>query len=84
MKTKHLLLIGLALVLICFAVMTVMGRTCVYTLRTVNMPGTAEDYTVTFDPEPAPVELVDRAMAQDYSWERSASKYQEMYDWLIG
>ena len=62
MKTKHLLLIGLALVLICFAVMTVMGRTCVYTLRTVNMPGTAEDYTVTFDPEPAPVELVDRAM----------------------
>ena len=63
MKTKHLLLTGLALVLVCFAVMTVMGRTCVYTLRTVNMPGTAEDYTVTFDPESAPVELVERAMA---------------------
>ena len=62
MKTKHLLLIALLLALICFAVMTVMGRTCVYTLRTVNMPGTAEDYTVTFDPEPAPVEHVDRAM----------------------
>lgn len=28
--------------------------------------------------------LVDRAMAQDYSWASSASKYQELYDWLIG
>jgi len=28
--------------------------------------------------------LVDRAMAQDFSWEKSALKYQEMYDWLIG
>ena len=54
MKSKHPLLIGLALVLICFAVMTVMGRTCVYTLRTVNMPGEASSYTVTFDPDPAP------------------------------
>ncbi len=26
--------------------------------------------------------IVDRAMAQDYSWSRSASQYQEMYDWL--
>lgn len=26
--------------------------------------------------------LVDRAMAADFSWEVSASKYQEMYDWL--
>ena len=62
MKPKHLLLIGLALVLLCFAVMTVMGRTCVYTLRTVNMPGEASSYTVTFDPDPAPVELTDRVM----------------------
>ncbi len=28
--------------------------------------------------------MVDRAMAADFSWEVSASKYQEMYDWLIG
>ncbi len=28
--------------------------------------------------------LVDRAMAADFSWEVSAKKYQEMYDWLIG
>ncbi|MCQ2520038.1 MAG: glycogen synthase GlgA [Lachnospiraceae bacterium] len=28
--------------------------------------------------------LVDRAMAEDFSWEKSALKYQEMYDWLIG
>ncbi|MDR0949521.1 MAG: glycogen synthase GlgA [Lachnospiraceae bacterium] len=28
--------------------------------------------------------IVDRAMAMDYSWEVSARKYQEMYDWLIG
>ncbi len=28
--------------------------------------------------------LVDRAMAADFSWETSALKYQEMYDWLIG
>ena len=28
--------------------------------------------------------IVDRAMAIDYSWKVSASKYQEMYDWLIG
>ena len=61
MKTKHLLLIGLLLALICFAVMTVMGRTCVYTLRTIDMPGEASDYTVTFDPEPSPVELTDPA-----------------------
>ena len=43
MKTKHLLLVALILVLICFAVMTVMGRTCVYTLRTINMAGEASD-----------------------------------------
>jgi len=28
--------------------------------------------------------IVDRAMAADFSWEVSANKYQEMYDWLIG
>ncbi len=28
--------------------------------------------------------LVDRAMATDFSWQVSAGKYQEMYDWLIG
>lgn len=28
--------------------------------------------------------MVDRAMAADFSWHVSASKYQEMYDWLIG
>ena len=28
--------------------------------------------------------MVDRAMAVDFSWDVSAKKYQEMYDWLIG
>lgn len=28
--------------------------------------------------------IVDRAMATDFSWNVSAAKYQEMYDWLIG
>lgn len=28
--------------------------------------------------------IVDRAMAKDYSWNTSAMKYQELYDWLIG
>lgn len=28
--------------------------------------------------------IVDRAMAADFSWQASAEKYQEMYDWLIG
>lgn len=28
--------------------------------------------------------IIDRAMATDYSWEASAAKYAEMYDWLIG
>lgn len=28
--------------------------------------------------------IVDRAMAADFSWNVSAKKYQEMYDWLIG
>lgn len=28
--------------------------------------------------------MVDRAMAADFSWQVSALKYQEMYDWLIG
>lgn len=28
--------------------------------------------------------IVDRGMAADFSWQVSAGKYQEMYDWLIG
>ncbi len=28
--------------------------------------------------------LMDRAMAADFSWQVSANKYQDMYDWLIG
>ena len=28
--------------------------------------------------------IIDRAMAADFSWQASAAKYQEMYDWLIG
>ncbi len=27
--------------------------------------------------------LIDRAMAMDFSWNASAAKYQEMYDWMI-
>jgi starch synthase len=28
--------------------------------------------------------LIDRAMAADFSWDASAKKYSEMYDWLCG
>lgn len=28
--------------------------------------------------------IIDRAMAKDFSWNTSAKKYQELYDWLIG
>ena len=28
--------------------------------------------------------IIDRAMAKDFSWNTSARKYQELYDWLIG
>ena len=28
--------------------------------------------------------MIDRAMVADFSWNVSAKKYQEMYDWLIG
>lgn len=28
--------------------------------------------------------MVDRAMAKDFSWNHSASQYEEMYHWLIG
>ena len=28
--------------------------------------------------------MIDRAMAADFSWNASAMKYQELYDWLIG
>ena len=28
--------------------------------------------------------IIDRGMAADFSWQVSARKYQEMYDWLIG
>jgi starch synthase len=27
--------------------------------------------------------MVDRAMAANFSWQMSALKYQELYDWLI-
>lgn len=27
--------------------------------------------------------IIDRGMAADFSWPRSAAKYQEMYDWLV-
>ena len=28
--------------------------------------------------------IIDRGMAADFSWQVSAGKYQEMYDWLVG
>ena len=28
--------------------------------------------------------MVERAMRKDFSWQSSANRYQEMYDWLIG
>ena len=28
--------------------------------------------------------IIDRGMAKDYSWNSSAKKYQELYDWLAG
>lgn len=28
--------------------------------------------------------IIDRGMAADFSWQVSAGKYQEMYDWLLG
>ena len=28
--------------------------------------------------------IIDRGMAVDFSWNASAKKYQELYDWLIG
>ncbi len=28
--------------------------------------------------------IIDRGMAVDFSWNTSANKYQELYDWLIG
>ncbi len=28
--------------------------------------------------------IIDRGMAQDFSWNSSARKYEEMYDWLLG
>ena len=28
--------------------------------------------------------IIDRGMAADFSWHKSALKYQEMYDWLVG
>ena len=28
--------------------------------------------------------IIDRGMARDYSWNASAMKYQELYDWLVG
>ncbi len=28
--------------------------------------------------------MIERAMGQDFSWNNSAQKYEELYDWLIG
>ncbi len=28
--------------------------------------------------------IIDRAMAVDFSWEESAKKYEELYNWLAG
>lgn len=28
--------------------------------------------------------MIDRGMEQDFSWNASAKKYQELYDWLVG
>ena len=28
--------------------------------------------------------IIDRGMAADFSWNVSARKYQEMYDWMLG
>ena len=27
--------------------------------------------------------IIDRGMAKDFSWNTSAQKYQDLYDWLI-
>lgn len=40
--------------------------------------------TVFYDKKREWNKIVDRAMAEDFSWNVSANKYQEMYDWLIG
>ena len=37
-----------------------------------------------YDKKRAWNQMVDRAMAADFSWHASALKYQELYDWLIG
>ena len=29
-------------------------------------------------------EIIKAGMSKDFSWQASAVKYQEMYDWLIG
>ena len=34
--------------------------------------------------EAATEQMVDRAMAKDFSWHNSARQYEEMYNWLIG
>ena len=40
--------------------------------------------TVYYDKKREWNKIIDRAMAADFSWNVSANKYQEMYDWLIG
>ena len=64
MKRNTLLLIGLALVIACFAVIVLMGRT--YTIqRTVDPAASAEDFDVQFEttsgePKPGIVQLADK------------------------
>lgn len=39
---------------------------------------------VFYDSKDAWKQLMDNAMAADFSWKVSAGKYQEMYDWMLG
>ena len=39
---------------------------------------------VYYDDRKAWNKIVQRDMAADFSWKKSAAQYQEMYDWLIG
>ena len=41
-------------------------------------------YHVFRDERKAWEDMMQRAMAQDFSWNTSAAQYKEMYDWLIG
>ena len=41
-------------------------------------------HSVYVNDRPAWNRMVERAMKKDFSWQASAEKYREMYDWLIG